>query len=460
MTYQEALAYLAEATNYERVHDAAAMRDITLGPMRLLCHHLGNPQQQYRSIIVAGTNGKGSVCALLSSVLQQAGIVTGVYTSPHLTDLRERIRVGPVASDDDAADWISQREFAAILQRMQRVVPEVNAAYPHQPLTYFELLTAVAFVYFAQRRVQVAVLEVGLGGRLDATNVAEQTISLISAIGWDHMDVLGQDLAMIAQEKAGIIKAPHVVIRAPQLPHVAEVLDAVARRHRCRVWAVGRDLGVDVIAHRPGELRVRVRGTRGTYEELTTSLVGRHQAEHVAMVVGALEALTDEGVPHQALRQGMQAARWPGRLEVVHEQPTVILDGAHNTSAAQMLKAAVEELWPGRPVHLLIGMSTDKDLDGMAKMLGPMAASVVCTTSRHPRACAAEKLIDVWMAHSRLVMAIPDLADAYTYLVNSVPTDAVVVVTGSLFVVGELRAMVQRIRTQRPQRPATVVEAS
>ncbi len=454
MTYRDALAYLETLTNYERTHQPSAMRHMPLERMHLLCERFGHPQRRFRSILVAGTNGKGSICAMLYSILRQAGLRVGCYTSPHLEDIRERIRVSAECGVQSVehADWITTREFAAAIGRLRPVVEELNARLDGGPLTYFEALTAVAFLQFAQQHVDVAVLEVGLGGRLDATNIVEQAVSLIGPIGLDHTDILGPDLASIAREKAGILKTPHVVISAPQPPEASEVLRDVAARRGCRLVEYGRHLTADVTGHQRDGLRMRLQGTRGSYEDLTVPLLGRHQAENAALAIAAVEALSEDGIPHAAIRAGLAAVQWPGRLEVLEERPLVVFDGAHNPAAAQVLRQTIEELWPGRAVHLLMGVSADKSLHAMAEAISPLVASVTCTASRHPRASAPEAVAQAWRPLCRAVAVIPDAADAYTCLLNTVAPEDLLLVTGSLFLVGELRAKIQHAKTHaRPR---------
>ena len=444
MTYDDALAYLESLTNYERVRDPEAMGRIRLERMQALCQRLGDPHRRFRSILVAGTNGKGSICAMAASILQQAGLRVGLYTSPHIEDLRERIRICAPAVDgqeraEASEEWISQDEFAALVTRLRPVIQELSDPALGGPPTYFEALTAVAFMHFVRCQVQIAVLEVGLGGRLDATNVVDPAVAVIAPIGLDHTDVLGADLASIAQEKAGIIKPGSVVVSGPQSPEAQRVIEAAAAQHGCRLLRYGQEMAAESIQQEETGIACSIRGSRGRHAGLVVPLMGRHQAENAAVAVTAVEWLTDRGVPYAAIRAGLQQVRWPGRVEVVRTEPLVVLDGAHNPSSAEVLRATVRAQWPGRPVHLLIGMSTDKSREAMAAVVGPMAQRIICTKSRHARACDPEALTAAFAGMAAEVLAIPDALDAYTYALNTVPEDAVIVITGSLFLVGELR---------------------
>jgi len=444
MTYDDALAYLSSLTNYEQTHQPEAMRAVPLSRMRALCARLGDPQASFRSMLVAGTNGKGSICAMSYEILRAAGLRAGLYTSPHLEDLRERLRVS--AGSNGGSDWIAPEQFAALIERMQPAI-ESFADSAEGPLTYFEALTAAAFLHFAAQQVSIAVLEVGLGGRLDATNVVEPAVSVIGPIGLDHTEVLGRDLVSIAKEKAAVMRPGRPVISATQAPEVAGLLREVAAAQGAPLAECGRQLGVDILAHEPASgLRVSVRGTRGRYEPLRVPLVGRHQADNALMAIAAVEALAGEGAPYRAVEAGISATRWPGRLELVHERPLVVLDGAHNPSAARTLAQTLQELWPDRPKHLLLGMSRDKAVQEVGELLIPLASSVTCTKSRHPRAGDPHELAEQVRRFGVRTAVMPDARDACTYLLNTVNPEEMIVVTGSLFLVGELRAalMLQR----------------
>jgi len=466
MTYDDALTYLGSLVNYEREHHAEAMRQMDLARMRTLCARLGDPQRHFRSILVTGTNGKGSTCAMIYAILRQADVRVGLYTSPHLEDVRERIRVASGLREAAAEeDWIAPEAFASSVARVREAIDDMRAAAPRDVPTYFEALTAAAFVYFSRQGIEIAVLEVGLGGRLDATNVVEQIVSVIGPIGLDHTDILGTNLIEIAQEKAGIVKpiqhgrasrraASPLVISAFQPPQISALFRQLAAHHGCRFLEHNRDLFAEVRRHHPQELRLTIRGQRGEYPDVAVSLVGRHQVENAVMAVAAVEALTEDGIPHRAIRAGLSSVAWPGRLELIQNRPCVLLDGAHNSSAAESLAVALNELWPGRPKHLLLGVSADKSFDAIAAILGPLCASVTCTRSRHPRALDPARLAQACAAHQPSVAVIPDPADAYTCLINTVPDDELIVVAGSLFLVGDIRAMVRHTHAQRRLRPA------
>ncbi|MBI3087836.1 MAG: bifunctional folylpolyglutamate synthase/dihydrofolate synthase [Candidatus Omnitrophica bacterium] len=447
MTYDDALRFLDSLTNYERTHDPQAMRQVSLERMRRLCGRLGDPQQRFRSILVAGTNGKGSICAMLDAILRAAGFRVGLYTSPHLTDPRERIRVSEGGTGGEAG-WISQEAFAAVIGRLQPAI-ESGRSDPDGPLTYFETLTAAAWLHFAQQGVHLAVLEVGLGGRCDATNVAEPAVSVIGPIGFDHADVLGPDLLSIAREKAAIMRPGRPVVSAQQPPEVAALLRELAAQHESPLIEYGQAVSADVITHDPlGGVCVSVQGTRSRYEALQIPLLGRHQAQNAALAIAAVEWLSREGSPFAAIRAGLGQVSWPGRLELVWDSPLVLLDGAHNPPAARALRETLDEFWPDRPVSLLLGMSRDKAVREVGEILAGRAETIVCTQSAHPRACNPKRLAAQLKGLPSTVVAIPDAVDACTYLLNTADPARLIVVTGSLFLVGQLRAALKRAEAQ------------
>jgi dihydrofolate synthase/folylpolyglutamate synthase len=450
-----AVTYLGTLVNYERTHEPLAMQQVSLDRMRRLCRLLGDPQRRFRSVLVTGTNGKGSVCAMLYSMLRESSLRVGLYTSPHLEDLRERICVwtdGPKTDERVAGeDWIPPEGLAAVVEQLRPAVEALRREPGGEP-TYFEALTAAAFLWFATQRVEIAVLEVGLGGRLDATNVVEQAVSVIGPIDVDHAEVLGQTPAAIAAEKAGIIKPNQVVFSAAQLPEVAAVLREACDAQGVPLFTVGHDLTATIRSHDLSGLQVTLTGLRGIYERVELPLIGRHQAHNAALAVGALEALSSTGTPTTLIERGLSRVEWPGRLEVVNEQPLVLLDGAHNPHAAAALVESLKALCPERPVHLLIGVSSDKAVESIGEIVGPLCVSATCTASRHPRALDPVLLAKRLSPFCPDVHVMSDSADAYTYLLNGVGLNAVIVVTGSLFLAGELRAAIRRANRQNARR--------
>ena len=390
--------------------------------IRAVLEALGRPQDRLRFLHVAGTNGKGSTCAMVESALRAAGAPygprTGLFTSPHLAEPTERIRIGgrPVAAE----------RFAEAFDR----VHAVNALEDHT--TYFETVTAMALLVFAEERADMVVLEVGLGGRLDATNVVSPDLCVITPVDFDHEAFLGKSLESIAGEKAGILKPGVPAVFARQRPEAARVLDQRAAElsipvFRTTDWSV-RDLDVDARGS-----RFRLTGERDL--GLACPLAGEHQVENAVTAAVALARL---GVADSAIETGIARTRWPGRLERVSERPEIILDGAHNPAGARALAAYIDRFYSHRPVRLIYGAMRDKAIDEISGILFPRAQQVIVTAPQQARALAPEALRDIG-AHPGLRTA-PTLRDALALVEDASPED-VIFITGSLFLVAEARAI-------------------
>ena len=402
------------------------IRTVKLGLERIreLLAALGNPHRSFRSVHVAGTNGKGSVAAMIASSLRAAGYRTGLYTSPHLAEPTERIRVdGKRISEDHFARVFDAVHHAAL--RMQRL-----GELEFHP-TYFETVTAMGFLAFRELGVEVAVVETGLGGRLDATNVLEPEVAVITRIDYDHEAWLGNSIEAIAGEKAGILKAGRPAVFGPQRPEALEVLEERAaelgiRPVEAASWTVHE------LELRPDGSRLVLR--RGDEEiPIVCPLAGAHQIENVLSAVAALREL---GIEAGDIRRGIARTRWPGRLERVREGPEVILDGAHNPGAMRELAAHIRRFYTGRKVWVLYGSMRDKSLDEIAGILAPVADHIVVTQIDSDRALRPEvlqKLFD----HGAVEMA-PDIEEGLEMVLEAAPED-VVFVTGSLLLVGEVR---------------------
>lgn len=393
-----------------------------LGPVRRLLGRLENPQRRYRSLLVGGTNGKGSIAATLASVLHAAGYRVGLYTSPHLVDFRERIRVDGAMIPEEA---------------LSRRIGQVRRA-NREGVTYFEFTTALAFLHFARCRVDVAVLEVGMGGRLDATNVVRPELSVISNIAMDHVEFLGPRLEDIALEKAGIIVRGGVCITAATQPPVLNVLEAACREKKARLLRVGREIRIR--AKRGGLFDFRSPGMEG--KNLATALKGPHQRENVACALGALGVLRGRGfaIGDEAVRQGLADVRWEGRLEIVAQSPTVLLDGAHNAAGAAALKRALEE-FRYRKLILVLGILADKDWRGMIRRLAPLAHQVILTRPPEERALAPEIMAAEAMRWSANVAAVKNPREAVRKALEMAGREDLVCVAGSLYLVGAVRPL-------------------
>ncbi len=405
MTYPESVQFLYALGN--------EVKTIKLGldRIRTVLDALGNPQRAYKIVHVAGTNGKGSVCAMIDAGLRAANLRTGMFTSPHLIEPTERIQIDGMP--------VSREEFEQAFNAVHEAAKKLDLdAHP----TYFETVTAMALWLFRERGVETAVVEVGLGGRLDATNIVEPALTVITPIDYDHQIYLGNTLEAIAGEKAGILKKGVPAIFAKQRAEAAKVLDARAA-----------ELGIPVTRAEQFEIRDLVIDARGShFSGLTCPLAGEHQVENAITAAQALIAL---GVPPQ----GIEDARWPGRIEHVTPNPDTILDGAHNPAGAQALAKYLKRSYGHRKIWMIFGAMRDKDVKEVTDVLFPVASELVFTAPTAPgnRALEPEKLRELaGKGHIE-----PTITAAVDYVFKNLTADDVVVITGSLYLVGEARAL-------------------
>ncbi len=429
--YQETLDYLYSFVDYETAHQPRSPVNYDLRRVEALLERLGNPHLKTATVHIAGTKGKGSTAAMTAAALAAAGYRTGLFTSPHLIDLRERIRVD--------GRMITRRDLVRLMDRLRPEVEAVNREAAYGKLTTFELLAALGFMHFAEQRVDFQVVEVGLGGRLDATNVVRPEVCVITAISLDHTDVLGDTLAQIAAEKAGIIKEGAPVVSAEQPQEARAVIARTCRDKNCRLIEVGRDITCrEVNATLEGQ-RLEVRGRRGAYG-LDLPLLGSFQQGNAAAAVGALETLMEKGFKIAAadIARGLAQVRWPGRFQVLRKRPLTVVDGAHNpASAAELVKAVARYAGGKKPKALVVGTSSDKDYKGLADTLGPSFDIIIVTRSRHPRALDAAVLAVAFRPHSGEVRTAPSVAAALDAALMAAGKNGLVCASGSLFIVGE-----------------------
>jgi dihydrofolate synthase/folylpolyglutamate synthase len=421
ITYPGTVQYLYSLGN--------EVKTIKLGLERIstLLDAMDNPQRNFPSVHVAGTNGKGSVCAMIESGLRAAGRRTGLFTSPHLVEPTERIRINGHA--------VTKDDFAAAFETVHAVAGRLldSGAIDAHP-TYFETVTAMAFQMFRDSGVETAVVEVGLGGRLDATNVITPELSVITPIDYDHESWLGSSLTAIAAEKAGILKPGVPAVLARQRPEALDRLLETAAACGTEVthsscWRI-RDLqlhagGSRFIAARPG-LDV----------EIECNLAGEHQVDNAVTAVAALDKLR---IGSRAIEDGIRGARWPGRLELVSRAPEIILDGAHNPAGVRALAAYIERFYSDRRVWLIYATMRDKSVAEIGETLAPLASDVILTSVDSARALRPEALLPLFDAQR--VRIAPRLADALDLVHREAGADDAVFITGSLFLVGEARAM-------------------
>ena len=442
MSYPEAIRYLEGLGNYEIISRYPYQKVVKLERIQGFLELLANPQAHLRCIQVAGSKGKGSTCAFLTYILREAGFKTGLYTSPHLADFRERIRIlSPkskgLKSNTEFEGMIPRARLAQLVSRLRPVIEKYNRTSKFGPLTFFEVYTALAFLYFKEEKVDFAVLETGLGGRLDATNVVRPLVSVITPISYEHTDKLGRTLKKIAAEKAGIIKGPgSVVISAAQKREALAVIRNKCKKEGAELFVAGKD-----ITCKGSAKRFTVQGIQAEYKNLKIRLCGSHQLENACVALAAIESLRRHNinVDIASLRRGLYNTLWPGRCEVTLKNPLVVLDGAQNPASAKVLKKAIKESFRYRRLILVFGVSNDKDIRGMADELRVLADAVILTRSLNPRATDPQLLRKYFPAKDKQMYITNSVKEAKNIAWQLAHKKDLILVTGSLFVVGEFR---------------------
>jgi len=443
MTYQSTVEQL-----YELGHELAATptNKFDLAYVREMLSALGNPERRFPSVLIAGTNGKGSTAATLSSILRVAGYKTALYSSPHLVRINERIRVN--------GEVIADVEFSEIYDRVERTTQQLLHAVklPWHP-SFFEMLTVMAFEYFASVGVEIAVLEVGMGGRLDATNVVDSLISVIADISLDHQKYLGNTIGEIAREKAGIIRENGVVVTLPQHPEANDVIGhSILDRHATGISATkyvppvspgAAEYLARSVVPAPGRNRYPLT-VMGEEVLVDSPLAGRHQLRNLALAIAAAEELARFGfkVTPRQVEQGIRETHWPGRFQVLPPSPAthqreMVLDVAHNPAGAWALRSALSETYPDREFTIVFGAMADKAIREMADILFPPAQQVIVTPIANPRAATTEQLLQAGSRSGTPMEAAESLVLALARAGQIAATDGVVVVTGSIFLVGD-----------------------
>jgi dihydrofolate synthase / folylpolyglutamate synthase len=421
-TPQEGLDFLASRSPSTVV--------LGLERMQEALEELGHPELRLRSVQVGGTNGKGSICAFLESILRAAGHRVGLYTSPHLVRVNERIQVGGVPIDDETLGT--------------RIVEVLRKAPAAMEATYFELGTLVALEHFAREEVEVAVLEVGLGGRLDATTAARPRLTALARVGMDHMEFLGDTLEAIAREKAAILRKGVPGVVAEQRPEAFAVIETCASWVGAPLLVEGRDFSLDGLG--------RYRGQELALDGLALGLHGAHQHHNAAVAITCAHFLERQRVPvgAEAIRTGLQRTRWPGRLEQVSGHPPLLLDGAHNEDAVEALVAALEAVpYAGRPVHLVFGVVSDKNVEPMLRMLLPRCASATFTPVPTPRSRPPADYLSLARSLCPAVDVAPSPEEALSRARLRAGPDAWVLVAGSLYLVGAVKALLEHTPPSR-----------
>ena len=450
MTYSAAVAAL-----YALGHELASPKQkFDLRNMEILAEALGHPERRFPSVLIAGTNGKGSTSATLAAICQAAGYETGLYTSPHLVKINERIQMN--------GEPIADAEFAEIYDRVVKAGEQLVAAGKlQQPPSFFETLTAMAFEYFASARVDIAILEVGMGGRLDATNIVTPAVSVITDVSLDHQNYLGNTIAEIAREKAGIIKPNGVLVTLPQHPQANDVIGQVATERNARGVSATKYVpnvspgavkfdALRPIAHQTGAF-FRSRyflEVMGEETLIETPLIGRHQLRNVALAIAAAEELNQHGftITPQQISMGVAQTRWPGRFQFIartHSHPDTIIDVAHNPAGAWALRSALSENFADHPITLVFGAMKDKAIPEMVQILAPIAQQLILTHADSPRAANEVEIKQMVSDLTSDAILTQNVPDALAQAARVTPSNGLVVITGSIYVVGAALAQMQ-----------------
>ena len=432
MKYHDALRYLYGLVDYEKRRvDRYSPREFKLERVVEFLAHLGDPHRTYSTLHIAGTKGKGSVSSILSGTARAGGLRTGLYTSPHLHTYRERIQVN--------GEPISRQSMADLLSEMLPTIDRVPG------LTTFEVTTALAFLYFQREQVDLAVMEVGLGGRLDATNVILPEISVITSLSLDHTYLLGNTLAEIAYEKAGIIKPGIPVVTAPQKSDALEVLERIASERSSPLTVVGKDWTWTPVARslQGQTMHIGREGTPSPFDGIyDVALLGDFQQENAAVAVAVAAALSESGhawASPDSLSDSLRSVKWPGRMEVLNSAPLIVVDCAHNPYSAETLAASLRTWFPGMSWILIFGSSNDKDIKGMLEALLPISKHVIATRSYHPRATAPYALADLCadLGHGAEIAVNPRRALEQAF--HRLEPGLGIIATGSIFLVADVR---------------------
>jgi dihydrofolate synthase / folylpolyglutamate synthase len=442
-TYDAALRYLYSHTDYEQMLRVRYNRDtFSLDRMNGLLKKLGNPHKKLTSVHIAGTKGKGSTAMMLAAMLESCGYKVGLYTSPHLCDLRERIRVN--------GNMIS---MAALTREIAKVEPILEKMRSDKP-TFFEIFTALAFDHFADQELDIVVIETGLGGRLDSTNVLTPKVCGLTSISMDHMHQLGKTLKEIATEKAGILKKSIPAVSAPQDPEAERVLRKVGKENGTKVLFAGKDIDFSyrVESSRMDGCHTRVCLTtpRSRFEHLPVPVLGEHQAINCGLALALLDQLKESGMEIDDAKaiKGLNDVHLPGRMELLYKDPRVLADGAHNAASVQALMRGIGQHIPYDSMVMIFGCSGDKDIEGMMRQIATGADKVIFTrAANNPRAADPKELAAMYEEYSgRVAQVMDNLTEAIRTAGSAVSREDLICITGSFYLVGEAKQLLQKAK--------------
>ncbi|MHC4563601.1 MAG: bifunctional folylpolyglutamate synthase/dihydrofolate synthase [Planctomycetota bacterium] len=437
-TYDSALKFLFSQTDYEQMLRVRYNRDtFSLDRMKLLLKKMGNPQDKIRTVHIAGTKGKGSTATMLAEMLRACGHKVGLYTSPHIVDIRERITIN--------GEMISRAALTRLIVKVERTIKSMADDKP----TFFEIFTALAFAHFANQKIDIAVIEAGLGGRLDSTNVLKPDVCGVTSISLDHTHQLGESVAKIAEEKAGIFKRNTPVVSVPQAPEAKRVLKQAAKNSKTNLMFTGEDIEFSyrVESSRQDGCHARVCLTtpQSRFEHLPVPLLGEHQAVNCGLALALLDQLKTQGmnIDDELAMHGLSGVYVPGRMELLHDDPRILVDGAHNAASIQALMRAVGQHIPYDSMIMIFGCAADKDLSGMMDQIATGADKVVFTAAKnYSRACKPKELANMYEERcGRVAQVAESLEDAIAIARSAATREDIICIAGSFYLVGEAKRL-------------------
>lgn len=441
-SYKQAKEFLLQTIDYEKLtqykYDSSSF---DLKRMEEMMAFVGNPHKKRRCVHITGTKGKGSTSIIIASILKELGLKTGLFTSPHLIYLEERMKVND--------RMISQKMFVELINRLKPYVDRIMLKNPTLMPTFFEIVTAIAFLYFERKKVDISVLEVGMGGRLDSTNIILPEISVITPVSYDHTDRLGHTLDRIAYEKAGIIKEGVPVISSAQEPEPLSVISKTCKEKNARLYLVGKDILINNIkvTKRNGfyGTEYEIRTWRNIYKNIFLPLVGRHQVENCATAIGALDVLAENGIietNNENIINALAKVKCPARIEVISESPLIVLDTAHTVSSMKILRESIKENFSFKKLIVVIGLSADKDIEGILKEIAFVADDLILTRTGNPREAEPEKMaVTAKRFYRKNPMVIEDIDEALKEAKRIAEKDDLICITGSFFLAGKLKKL-------------------
>lgn len=441
-SYKQAKDFLLQTIDYEKLTQYKYNTSgFDLKRMVEMMSFVGNPHKKRRCVHITGTKGKGSTSIIIASILKELGLKTGLFTSPHLIYLEERMKVND--------RMISQKMFVELINRLKPYIDRIMVKTPALMPTFFEIVTAIAFLYFERKKVDISVLEVGMGGRLDSTNIILPEISVITPVGYDHTARLGHTLDRIAYEKAGIIKEGVPVISSVQEPEALSVISKTCKEKNARLYLVGKDILINNIK---ATKRNGIYGTgceiqtwKNKYKNIFLPLVGRHQVENCATAIGSLEVLSENGViktDNEMVINALAKVKCPARIEVISKSPLIILDTAHTVSSMKILRESIKENFSFKKLIVVIGLSADKDIEGILKEIACVADGLILTRTGNPREAEPEQMaVTAKRFYRKKPMVIEDIDEALKEARRIAKKDDLICITGSFFLAGKMKTL-------------------